>query len=700
LSLSRRWIVSVAGTAGLLLTVLAPTAQGATEDLVTVSGHVEQVVIDAAPGHPDAGPMRTLPFINIDGRLLAAPAGRLQGARTGQRVTATLRSRPGLTSAESVLRAATATKPSTGTDDLVVDVELGLRAASVPTAKSMIGVHNLTVLPVYWSAKDSATLESLTAMAGRTRDYWAQQSDGRIDVRPTVRDWQHITDPGSCDPDTLYNKAIAAHGITPAADEHVLVYFPTRSDCGGWAGLASVSGTQAWVNGYQLIDVFAHEFGHNLGLGHANATTCTSDGVRVPLSDTCTVEEYQDSADVMGYALNQDTGNLNTAFADFLGLAQVVTASTTATTTVTLAPLAQVEAVRAVKIPVPGGDVFVDFRPAQGRDVRRTAWAGVQVHLRRNTWSPSTELLDLQPEQESFSAVSLPPSARWVVPGTKLAVKVISVGSTGAEVSVEAADSGPVTVTAPSDGTICVLPLTVTWAMTEPAPAAVVVDGLVAASVDAGTTSATLVSLPDGVHHLTVQSLNPATGLPVATAAEIEVTTDTTGPSRPVITAPGKGAVLGKRTTSVSWSAAADDGSGISAYQVSNGRSYVVADGDSHRATLTLAEGVNTLSVTAVNGAGLSKTGPARRVTVDSRAPAAPTRAKLAASGKRLSWTAPSDSGTALRYRLSIDGHHATTVTAPRANLALSRGRHTFSVVAVDRAGNTSARLKVVRRVS
>jgi len=79
-------------------------------------------------------------------------------------------------------------------------------------------------------------------------------------------------------------------------------------------------------------------------------------------------------------------GTLNAAFADYLGLASVTTISAAPSpVTVDLAPLGQMSALRAVRIPVPAGDVYVDFRPKVTPDVRMPMWAVFRCTCARRT---------------------------------------------------------------------------------------------------------------------------------------------------------------------------------------------------------------------------------------------------------------------------------------------------------------------------
>jgi hypothetical protein len=56
-----------------------------------------------------------------------------------------------------------------------------------------------------------------------------------------------------------------------------------------------------WLNGTDQWDVFAHEFGHSLGMQHAGRLYCVdAKGNRVSFSKKCTIGEYSDNYDVMG----------------------------------------------------------------------------------------------------------------------------------------------------------------------------------------------------------------------------------------------------------------------------------------------------------------------------------------------------------------------------------------------------------------
>ncbi|MCL3862700.1 DUF4214 domain-containing protein [Actinotalea sp. K2] len=459
--LRRTWGALATATAVVVGVVGAGGAAASEVREVTyeVAGTFYQVFVDTHPDDVeldhdhDAHQDVLVPMLEVDGQMYDLPEALVDTDMvSGEGVVVSVQSHGDLTPDEAL---AAATDP-TGPEAQLVEVAPALEDAPLGagdgegTLLAAPAGRTLTILPVHFGSPDAATNASLTNLAESTRQYWSEQSAGQLAMTTDVRNWKTITDPGSCNTTSIWNQALTAHGLTGSrpSTHHIAVYFPVRADCGGWAGMASVGGTTIWINGSQARDVLAHEFGHNLGLGHANTRTCTSNGARVPLSGACTAKEYADHADVMGIGMSMASGNLNTALADHLGMATVTRiAGTTSSQTVTvdLHPMASVSQMRAVAVTVPLGTVYVEFRPNAGRDVRRPAWAGVQVRLRSTAKGyPESFLLDMQaPATNAFSAPNLPAGGVWRIPGSSLALRVESIGQR-ARVVVGPADSDAV----------------------------------------------------------------------------------------------------------------------------------------------------------------------------------------------------------------------------------------------------------------
>lgn len=699
---------------------LSAPAEAATTSSSTVDGTVDVVVVDRHTAAADAASgrkivldgaaptLQTTTMVSTGGRTYSVPAALSNGLRPGQRVKVTLRT--------TRLRYATGGAASTTAAVTAVAPASTIRAAAAGTTlRAAAGAHTLTVLPVYWSSPDGQTQASLTTLAQRTAEYWSSQSQGAVAITPTVRDWVKITDPGSCDSGAIFDRALAAHHVAAPTSltDHVLIYFPFRSDCGGWAGLGSVSGSRIWVNGYPLIDVTAHEFGHNLGLGHANRATCTSGGARVSLSSSCTVDSYQDSADVMGYATYAASGSLNTALADQIGLAQTVTASASSPAEVELAPLTRVGSLRAVKVDVGTGWVYVDFRPAQAPDTRRPEWAGVQLHYLPNGSYPQSQLLDLQPWQSAaFTSTAMPAYSVWRVPGTSVAISVGVVGSTArVRVASTASDTSAPTVPSVQVTRTSSAAATAVWTASTDAGTGLAgyrvnVDGKLAAFAGPTATSAQ-VSVPSTTTTVRVDAVDAAGN--VATGAVIPLAGgsgssggaggDTGGsqpPGAPVITAPTAGSAVATRNVAFAWSPSATGSVPVAFRLYANGTPFTgLIPAGVRTATVVLpAAATTTLGVVAVDAAGRSSSLAEAKVTVDTVAPAVPRTVKLLPGASRLTWAAPTDTGTALHYEVTIDAGPAVTTTETRSAEAPA-GKHVWTVRTVDAAGNRSAAVKV-----
>lgn len=425
-----------AAVLGVALAGVAVPATGTESTLVELDARLVQLAADAADEYQAELDVQT--GVEVGGTLVELPAGLgpLPG-RTGDPVELTVAVDEPAPVREILAELVAPDAIPTTTEIVSAVSSPSAAAATTDHAAAVTGTHVLTVLPVQWGGTDGQTQASLTALADTAGQYWSEQSGGRLQFGLDVRDWAQITDPGSCDAMALMAAAKAAHGVTTLAPgQHVVVYFPERSDC-SWAGYASIGGSSIWLNGVVLADVLAHELGHNLGLGHANTVRCVTATGAVPLLvpfGSCQTTEYGDWADVMGIGMALTTGNLNTALADHLGWVVSSQPPLGATTTVTLAPLATTTALRAVRIPVSGGTLYVDYRPATGRDVRMPGWAGVQVHLQTVHplyGYPTSYLVDMSAaDAPTFTAPSLDVGQVWSVPGADQAVTLAAEGVT------------------------------------------------------------------------------------------------------------------------------------------------------------------------------------------------------------------------------------------------------------------------------
>ncbi|GAB1694672.1 Ig-like domain-containing protein [Krasilnikovia sp. M28-CT-15] len=699
--LPRNFVVVTTATIGALL---APTAAAAATvtHTTTVSGTFSRVVLDGGLATPTAAyATRTVtqPVVTIDDTMLPLPDSAAAGLSPETEVVVKVTAP---TSVDTPAEVAAAVDNGAAQ---IIDADPAPVAAALPPTKA--GAHTLTVLPVYWTAPDSQTPTTLRASADKLAAYWNEQTAGGITI-PTidVRNWVGIPNPGSCNYTAIANAAHAAHGV-PAADSrnHYVVYFPSYSSC-GWTGLGHLPGGEIWINGYGPADAWEHEFGHNLGLGHANSADCTSGTATVALSTSCTTRSYEDY-DVMGYARSGDGYSLNTALSDVLGtLDNAVVASVGST--VTLPAVTSITAARAVKVPLSGSTLYVEYRPKTGRNANEpTGWAGVQV---RQLLSGSNESRILNMNPTVANSRALPVGSGWTVTGTTLTLTLEQIDASGARVRVgniyndttpPPAPALPVVSKATAvAGEYVSGPVTFSWpAVTDPESGIreyrVVVNGQ--QTVLPGTQTTLGVSAFSGPLTVGVTAVNKA-GLVGAASPTRTVRGDNAPPSAPVLQAPTSGQTVGA-TTTVRWAAATDADSGVAGYEIlldAAKVSTVAAPATAAEVTLpALANGLHKLTVSAVDRVGNRSTRAETTVNLSRVTVSPPIGLKAVGdpNGSVISWTA-SVTSQVTGYDIIVDGVVTATVPATSTSWRLANGladgAHVVGVRARDAVGNVS----------
>ncbi|HYN70883.1 MAG TPA: fibronectin type III domain-containing protein, partial [Nakamurella sp.] len=478
--------------------------------------------------------------------------------------------------------------------------------------------------------------------------WYSQASYGALTQTGAVTPWLHIAAPAGnkCFGDmhnemTTAKSAALAAGYNSANYDRTVLYFPNdsaaNSDCAGYSGWASVSGTEIWLNGYMDRRVTVHEQGHNYGLLHANSLACkeagSGNGIALASAANCVSTEYGDDYDAMGGS--GYVGSFSGGEKNRMGWLVGHKAALAPGGTVTIAPLETAAAVNAAYFTASATRTYwLEYRLRIGIDAGLPAAVtdGVLIHLDDAAYRSKFELLDQKPASyNNFADATLGAGSSWTTPDgfTFVVTDVSPSGATVRLISGSPTTPGvPAAVAVTRNDAVA----TISWS----APAS---DGGSAITgyrvsrdgVDAGGTgpTSTVVSSSTGSYSfgtlrpgsryaLSVRAINAAGDGPAASGS---VTTPATAPGVPTgvatsITASGSG--------TLTWAPpASDGGSAVTGYRVSrNGTdstgagpsSTLVSHATRSNTFATLRRGVSyTVSVQAVTAVG---SGPAASATL------------------------------------------------------------------------------------
>jgi gametolysin peptidase M11/Big-like domain-containing protein len=242
------------------------------------------------------------------------------------------------------------------------------------------------------------------------------------------------------------DQAATKAGVDLTGYQHIIYISPYESAC-QWGGIAPVGGSRVNINGNSLGEAptaaVAHELGHNLGLEHAGSWTCTSGGVRVQISDNCTISEYGDPFDNMGTGFRHNNG-WNLAKLGILGPENVKTVTTSGTYSIrsALVPTTEptvlrVPRTRAVNNNSVSSWYYLEIRQTGGvfENVSDATTTGVSIRATAEGNSPETLLLDANPATSTFADAPL--NVGETFDGGPVQIKTLSAGGGHATVEVE-----------------------------------------------------------------------------------------------------------------------------------------------------------------------------------------------------------------------------------------------------------------------
>lgn len=241
-------------------------------------------------------------------------------------------------------------------------VQLGSTVKNRKARSSVVpsGQRTVAVISFYFPENAGPTLtnaqikEGMFTGANSFRNFWMEESGNAIDLRGRrngvsgdvfgpYRIQTTATANGLCkyrgsdlvptDRDAYFAEALAAaasqDGLSEselASYDHVIFIGAQAPGCvfRSWSegGHTEAPGKYVYAFDNTVPGITVHEFGHDLGAWHANAAKCyagfdTINRVQVPLSGSCTYEEYMDPYSPMGLTLTHNNSAHSARFGFF-----------------------------------------------------------------------------------------------------------------------------------------------------------------------------------------------------------------------------------------------------------------------------------------------------------------------------------------------------------------------------------------------
>lgn len=261
--------------------------------------------------------------------------------------------------------------------------------------------HPITV--VLALGKDYPLTENPDEMVQRAKDqieelrqYWLQQTGGKVDIRLESVEWADVNNDGATDDDALcYVSGSQAQKRVGDAQKDIgwvsgprrhffyLVVAGCRNDGTGSTGSTRL-GLQngGWLDGAQggpnptVYGPISHEMGHNFSLLHADTYVCADgrpDGEPVAQGGTCSSNEYADGLELMSGALGWQHKNISAANSVRVGMLnpdEYLSVTGDFEQQVTIQTRDLHTGVRAIRItdPISRRDYYVEFTSEHGRN--------------------------------------------------------------------------------------------------------------------------------------------------------------------------------------------------------------------------------------------------------------------------------------------------------------------------------------------
>jgi hypothetical protein len=277
-------------------------------------------------------------------------------------------------------------------DSAFPDTTLGRKAKKARTAAGTTAaiaaqVHTIwiSVASIVDSSKAAVTVPTTEAAArsfvSQLNSYWNRESGGKVSLAFGGFETRALD--ATCDLRSIYDKSptVAFSGAFKnykwiGSNKHLLT-LSTRA-CG--SGLGSIGGSGGLLasglgSGASLgLPTAVHEFGHNLGFSHGNASICATasyDASASAFSTSCLTGEYADFLDIMGFTVADSAPHLSSPQRIRSGYMTDYSALSGGSTTTTIKPLGSngSSGIRALQVTDPDGEIYyVEYRVADSVD--------------------------------------------------------------------------------------------------------------------------------------------------------------------------------------------------------------------------------------------------------------------------------------------------------------------------------------------
>src|SRR5262249_17764485 len=230
-------------------------------------------------------------------------------------------------------------------------------------------------------------------------------------------------------------------GVNEANFDNIVYVFPGVQGC-GWSRLAYLPGTRSYINGNFITLVVAHEFGHNLGVHHASSYNCSANGKRVPISSSCTSDEYGDPFDTMGNIAAHQMNNFHKGQYGWWGPSNLQTVMQNGT--YNLSPIeSSSSGLQCLRIPrgATGTYFYLEFRqpmsPFDNFSTTDPVVNGVTIRVAPDfSQIVQSHLIDTTPDTSFYSDSALALNQSVTDPANGITITTTAVSSSGATVQI------------------------------------------------------------------------------------------------------------------------------------------------------------------------------------------------------------------------------------------------------------------------